>query len=274
MKILKTKKRSLFNMKYKLYNGEIELDFNEEKHLYTVNGKKVDGTTGVLNVISKPALMYWAVNMSVEFFQTAIKPGVVYDEVQLKAMADGMKTAHRKRSTDAADIGKMVHDWIKSYLEGKKPAMPVNEQILNAVKTFLAWEKEYNVKFLHSEKILYSKKYNYAGTLDFIAEMDTPDHDGRIKVLGDFKTSSGIWDEYWFQTAAYQQAYLEEFPEEFIAGQTIVRIGKDGSLEVKNSKPGDYEENLEAFNAALILHRRINVLKDEAYQLKKAQGLL
>ena len=247
----------------KLYNGEVELEFIPEKHVYTYNGKKVDGTTGILGVINKPALMYWAVNQAVAFFINAIKPGISYDEIQLKAMAEGMKASPRKKSGDAADIGKLVHEWIESYIKGEKPTTPINEQMKNAIDSFLKWEKESGVKFVHSEKVVFSRKYNYAGTLDFIGEID-----GKL-LLGDFKTSKGIWDEYWLQTSAYQQAYLEEFPESEILGQVIVRIGKDGVLEVRNSEVEDYEPNRDAFNAALTLSRRLQYYKDKAYQAKK-----
>jgi hypothetical protein len=248
---------------YQLYNHTIFLNFDEEKHLYTVNNKMVDGTTSVLGVINKPALMYWAVNQCVSFFQGTIKPGVTYDEIQLKAMAEQMKSSHRKKSGDAADIGKMVHEWIDDYISGKKPPTPVNEKIKNATNSFLEWVKKDNVKFIENERIVYSKKYNYAGTLDFVAEVN-----GKL-LLGDFKTSSGIWDEYWFQTSAYQQAYTEEFPEAKILGQAIVRIGKDGVLEVKISEAEDYEPNRIAFNSALNLHRRLKYYKDKAYQEKQ-----
>ena len=257
-------------MKYQLYNNTIELDFNEEKHLYTVDNKKVDGTTSALGIINKPALMYWAVNQAVAFFQNAIKPGVIYDEIQLKAMAEGMKFSHRKKSGDAMDIGKIVHDWIEKYIAGKNPSPIVNQQAKNSINKFLEWEKTNNVEFIESERIVYSKEYGYAGTLDFVAEMDGLDSN-RVIVLGDFKTSSGIWDEYWFQLAAYQQAYLEENPTKNISGSVIVRIGKDATLEVKHSKAEDYEANKDAFNSALIIHRRITTLKDEAYKAKQVK---
>lgn len=253
-------------MIYKLYNNTIELDFNEEKHLYTVNDKKVDGTTGVLGVINKPALIGWAVNMAVAYFQKIIKAGISYDEIQLKAMSDGMKSCHRIKRDEAGDIGKLVHNWIEDYIKGNKPKMLVNEKAKKCIEKFLEWEKKSKIEFIHSEKIVYSKKYKYAGTLDFIGKKG-----GKI-VLGDFKTSSGIWNEMWFQTSGYQQAYLEEFPKEKISHQIIVRLGKDGSFEVKESKPEDYEGNRDAFLAALILHRRLNYLKDKDYKEKNEKA--
>ena len=88
---------------------------------------------------------------------------------------------------------------------------------------------------------------------------------GDKRFAGDTKTSSGIYDEMWFQTSAYQQAYQEETGVR-IDGQIIVRVGKDGSLEVKENY--EYEKNIVAFNGALLLYRRIQELND----IKKKGG--
>lgn len=242
-------------VRHLLYNDTVELVFDPAKHLYTVDGNKVDGTTGALSVIAKPALLYWAVNKTIEHLTRCFQPGESYDEIQLKTFFENAKMAHRKKATEAADIGSLVHDWISDHVKQKNPRLPTNRFARNAVETFIKWEADHHVMFLESERALYSKQYNYAGTLDFIAVVD-----GKVKI-GDYKTSTGIWDEYWFQIASYQQAYLEEFPAREISGGIIVRIGKDGSLEV--AERDDYEKNVAAFNAALVLYRRLNELKAE-----------
>lgn len=242
-------------MQHYLYNNSIELNFDEERHLYHVGGVKIDGVTGVLTTIAKPALIYWAVNECIKCLNQALKPGEAYDEIQIAAMLEAGKTAHRKKSGEASQIGKMVHQWIEDYIAGKNPTALVHAQAKKSVEQFLQWEKDHKVKFLESERIIYSKEYKYAGTLDFICE-----YEGK-KWLGDFKTSSGIWDEYWIQTAAYQHAYQEEFPQEDIEGIMIVRIGKDGGIEFKMNTPEDYKKDFNAFLGTLMLHRRLNERK-------------
>src|SRR5574343_64799 len=240
-------------MQYKLYNGEVLLEFDEDKHVYTLDGEQVDGVTGILSIIAKPALLYWAVNQSINYLERNIRPGVSYDEIQLKKLLYEAKGAHRMKSTEASDIGKIVHKWIEEWIAGKDPKMPINEEARRAITQFQSWVLDKNVKFLQSEKVIYSRKFNYAGTTDFIAQMN-----GKT-ILGDFKTSNGIWDEYWFQVAAYQHAFLEEFPDEEIHGNMIVRLGKDGTLEIKENY--DYDKNIVAFLGAVALYRRVNELK-------------
>lgn len=251
--------------KYTLYNGEVELFFQEDKHLYTIGGFQVDGTTTALGIINKPALMYWAVNMALEYIGNNLKPGQALDEVQLKNLLADAKVAHKKKSTDAANIGTMIHEWIEQWITGKNPKTPINIMMKLATDKFLEWVKENKVEFVDSERIVYSRKWGYAGTLDFIATIN-----GKF-VLGDFKTSTGIYDEYWLQVAAYEQAYREEFPDKQIDGAVIVRCGKDGSLEIKESDA--YKDNVMAFNAALVLYRRLKKMKDEAFKAKQNGGV-
>lgn len=242
-------------MTHKLYNDTVALEFDEKTHIYSLDGKRIDGVTSALSIIAKPALVYWAVGEAVKVLERSIKPGVSYDEIQLKNLLGNAKGSHRRVSDEAATMGSMIHQWIEDYISGKNPPMPVNNKIKSSVEQFLKWVGEYQVKFLKSENLVYSKVGNYAGTFDFIAEI------GGKKYIGDFKSSSGIWDEYWLQVAAYQQAYLEEFPTETIDGAMIVRLGKNNQLEVKTSE--DYTKNVIAFNHALELYRRMMEFKQD-----------
>jgi cytochrome c2 len=179
------------------YNNEICLFFDPGKHHYTVNGKTIDGVTTVLGVINKPALMYWAVNKAVEYIDQNLPVGVAVDEVMKKKIMNGCKAAHRTIKTDAADLGTMLHELVEKYIKKEKYEEPTNEILQASFAQFKQWEKDNNVEFLSSEKKIYSRKYNYCGTMDFMAIVNG------IKVIGDLKTSSGIWDEYFLQVAAY-----------------------------------------------------------------------
>jgi len=258
------------NMNYKLYNGTVDLEFIESKHLYKVDNLKIDGVTSVLKVLDKPALIYWAVGQTIEFFKQTLKPGQSYGEMEIQAMLNEGKVAFRKKSKFATDFGSLVHEWIEKYIKGQKPEPFTDPKLKNSVDKFLKWEADNKVKFIESERMIYSKKYKYAGTLDFIAEID-----GK-KWLGDIKTSKAIYDEYLFQTAAYRQAYTEETHEK-VAGELIVRIGKDGD-EVEIAKSTDehttpYWVNRNAFNHCLKLYRTLETLKKFKFQYFNGQKI-
>jgi hypothetical protein len=245
-------------IKTKLYNGNIELMFEPYGHKYSLDdgNKRVTSVTQALSIINKPALINWAARMAVEYVSNQIEPGKKYDEVQLITIFEEAKSAHYKKKTDAGNVGTFVHNWVEDYINGKHPATPVNKGLKESVEKFLEWQKQHNARFLVAEQQVYSKKYNYTGTLDFICEIDG------LMYIGDLKTSSGIYPEMLIQTAAYRFAREEEYPEEEYAGQVIVKVGKeDGKLEVAAIKDGEwYSKMFMAFIAALKLKESMDLI--------------
>jgi hypothetical protein len=227
--------------------------FKNFGHKYTVNGRECLGVTTVLGQLAKPALIPWAVKMTVDYLQSTMKPGESYDEVQIQKMLEEAKKAHRQKKDDAANFGTMVHEWIESYIKGFNPEPPVNPQMQIAIASFLNWVKNNNVTFISSERPVYSKKYNYAGTCDFICEMN-----GK-RYVGDIKTSNGIYNEYLMQVAAYRFALQEEDPNTVYDGMLIIRVPKDeGEIEVKPFN--NYKENAEAFLHTLKVYEHLRSL--------------
>ena len=236
---------------HKLYNGEIILKFNESKHLYTVNDEVVDGVTSALGIVAKPALVYWSANKAGEYIEKFLPVGKPIDEIEKKQLVEGCKKAHRTLKDNAADLGTMLHALIEDFAKGKTVPEPVNPILNKSFNQFKDWVKANNVRFIDSERKIYSKRFNYAGTLDLLADNGT-------KMLIDIKTSSGIWDEYYLQVAAYIQAINEEMDLGLRKG-VIIRCGKDGVFEVKETD--EFEENLQGFLGALRLYRRLKQLK-------------
>lgn len=220
---------------HSLYNDTIHIEFSDFGHSYVVKetGEKVPSATTILGVISKPALISWAANQATEYMKENIKPGVSYDELQLNTLFTAARKAHTQRKQETADIGSMVHKWIEDFINKENPELPINSQLRGAVENFLQWKDKHKVEFLLSEQMVYSKKYNYSGTLDFIAHID-----GNL-FLGDIKTSNAIYPEYWIQLAAYGEARSEEFPSEDYKHQGIIRISRDGSFEFKTAENKD-----------------------------------
>ena len=241
--------------RYSMYGGKIILCFDPIKHKYTVKDKPVDGCTTVLKIINKPALMYWAVNQACDYIDKNLEVGVPVCEVEKKKLIDGAKKAHRKTLRNAGDLGTMLHELIEKKIKGLPYKEPVNEILKRSFGQFNQWVEANDIEFKLSEKKVYSKKHRYAGTLDFTCDVNG------VSMMGDLKTSSGIWPEYSLQIAAYQYALQEEYPKIEINGGIIIRCGKDGVFEVKEVK--NYKRNLRAFLSALNLHRTMKVLGKE-----------
>jgi len=244
-------------IKTTLYNGEVELFFENFRHQYTCNNKKVTSVTQALSVINKPALVAWAANMAVEYVSTQIEPGKSYDELQLQAIFEAGRKNHYNKKQEAGNLGTFVHKWVEQYIKGENPAMPVNEALQESIKRFMTWVEKHKVTFLLAEQQIYSRKYNYTGTLDFICKID-----GKM-YIGDLKTSSGIYPEYLIQTAAYRFARVEEYPEEKYEGQLIVRVGKDGTFEFAVMRDEAWFRRMfVAFMAALKLQESLEAIKE------------
>ena len=234
-----------------LYQGAVKLCFDARKHVYTVDGQVVDGVTSALGVIAKPALVPWAVKMTLERVGRHLKPGVALDEIQInRAMEEGRR-AHREKTSDAAAIGTMVHAYAETALGGGEPTLPVNTEAANAVSAFDAWRVEHDVRPLMVERKVYSRRHNYAGTVDLVANVA-----GRLTVI-DLKSSSGLYNEMRYQVSAYRNALEEEGIIKPGAARAVVRFDKrDGSFEYHPLPDEDHDGDLRAFLSALEVHRR------------------
>lgn len=245
------------NKTHKLYKGEVQLVFNDAGHRYQVDGKEKVGVTTALSVINKPALLQWAVNEAINYLKNEFKAGQGYDELELNNLLENAKKAHRVRKQTAADFGTLAHKWIEQYIKGENPEPPVNKNLRKATEVFIKWVKDNNVVFTHCEQPVYSRKYDYCGTVDFICEID-----GK-SFIGDLKTSKGIYSEYHMQLAAYRIA-LEEEHEKSYAGTLIVRIPKEEDDNVEIAYINNYRENARAFLYALGLYKTTTLLKNFA----------
>jgi len=245
--------------KFHLYNGTVELCYDPQRHLYTVGGIPIEGVTSVVSVIDKSApLMQWAVNEAIDYLRERIKPGLPLDEIQLKEALYGASIQHKVFKRKAGDLGTLIHGWIESYIKGEKPPMPINEAMKNGVNAFLSWMEKNEVKFLSSERKIYSRKYKFAGTLDAEGTI------GGKSAIIDFKTSNAIYDEMRYQVAAYQCAREEEEGKRYDE-RWIIRFSKKlddaGLAEFEAARLDNYEEDLKAFLGALVLYRRQKQLR-------------
>ena|SRR3990167_188388 len=219
--------------------------FDEPKHAYYFDGRKMTGVTTILNVLSKPFLIPWASKMACEYVKENLKTIEELDTVLEKA-----KNAYAQKRDKAADTGTLAHSFVETYIKTGKFEPTDNEQINGMVQKFIDWAIENKVKFLESEKLVYSIDKFYGGKLDFVCEIE-----GK-KYLGDYKTGSGIYFEMFLQCAGYQLALEEREPETKIDGHIIVNATKDGKFNVETHF--DYEATKQGFLSALNLYRLIN----------------
>jgi len=221
---------------FEKYNGEVVIDFYEKygryNHIYIRrdNGEWLKSVTKATGILDKPALIPWACKVMAEkLVEIATQKGkLVITDIEAS------KSAWREKRDKSAEKGTIIHDLVSQYINfklgvnKKAPAMPKDEQVENAYLAFRDWEAEHNVKFIATEVLVYSKKYNFVGTLDCIAEVN-----GEYCLI-DFKSGNGIYWDYILQVSGYGIAHEEETEKPFDRCW-IVRFGQnDANFQVKD----------------------------------------
>lgn len=228
-----------------------ELAFDEKKHMYTWGGKPVPGVTTILSNLSKPMLIGWAARMASDHWLECVKAG----RADLEVVYEEAKAAHRKKKEAAGGIGHNVHKYAECVFKGLDLPELETDQAKRGVEAFHKWYDSHKIEVITSERRIFSQEFYYAGTCDFVAKID-----GEYGV-GDIKTSSGIYVEARFQTAAYQHALQEEKNIKFPV-RWVIRFDKNtGEFEAKEFR--NFDLDFAGFNAALNIHRTLQSIKQE-----------
>lgn len=242
-------------MKIEYKNGNVyELEYNDEKHTYVVEGNKIPSVTRVIDSCFPKYLTDWAVKEGADFFKQSLEPyrlaptedigtfmlpAKVVDHIY-----KGIQTANKTISWEAADVGSAVHDWISDGIkwklgEGEMPEMPKDEGAINCINAFKKWARNVKPEWLMTEEKIYyhdgNNIHNFAGTVDAVAKIG-----GKVCVI-DFKTSKKIYKPYYLQVVAYQYALREMYGWPRDAKGIILRLDKEtGEYQEKRFDPTGY----------------------------------
>lgn len=237
-----------------LYGGDVVIHFHPNSHRYylvELDGEKlprkqiITGVTGFTKLLDKSrALIPWAVRKCVDKVRELMGEDTAatftYDDIV--AMLNVGEVEHEAVKTSAASVGDYVHGFAEEYSKDQdakqayerviavlgEPVEHEKEKIDAGAVGLVDWLKKEKVKIESAERTIYSKKFGYTGTYDAIVT-----HKGK-RYLVDYKTSSGIYNEHYYQTAAYLMAHEEETGE-ILDGVLIVAIVK----EDKEDKSGN-----------------------------------
>lgn len=199
---------------------------------------------------------------------------------QLVKLLNDARFNYKAISKEATDIGHIAHKWLEEYIidmingvphtstlpntwevEVGGPTQEMLEKATRCIQAALEWMDKHAFTPVHSERKIYSLTYDYAGTLDWIAHITScgdpkccPFH-GTVRALGDFKSSRSLYDEYRAQTASYQAAWQEEFPDQPIAVRVLLRLGKDsGDFESMTMTEDEFERDFDGFLGTLQMY--------------------
>jgi len=220
---------------------------------YKFNGKSMPGVTTVLNEQAKPYLIDWGA-------KSAYEDSIGKTKEEIEQILKEKKYAHRQKGDVAKEIGTDAHDivetFIKTFIATQTYQIPdyanTSEESRFSVERFVKWSIDNKVRFVQSEVSVCNPEYWYAGSFDFIAEIN-----GKWW-LGDFKTSKSIDATYYGQGAAYIKAveWIQKTQGEAkidFAGIVIVKSVKqkeDISFFKKLTNGGFSKEVIPAFEVS------------------------
>jgi len=205
---------------------------------YTAAGELVPGVTTILGGLAKPALVPWANRLGLQGIDT------------------------NKYTDEAAMIGTLAHYLVECQLGEIEPDLvdytPAQLERANlALGSFNAWLGGHTLKPSIVEGQLVSEKYHFGGTIDAYGLLDG------VPTLLDFKTSSGIYDEHKFQTAAYWKLLAELGHP--VKGVRILRISRDGGgLEEHRLSGKEVIAGWKVFAGALAVYQARKAFKKAA----------
>jgi hypothetical protein len=215
-------------VEFTLYKGKVKGKFFPDSHIYFVDGKRKTGVTTYLNIIDKSRpLIIWATELYRDYLLECVSKGITEDQIYEGCVL------HEERKQEAAAIGDEAHAWIEQFIIGNEPEMPKRREAQIAVNAFFEWKDANRVKFLSSERVVYSQKHDYIGKMDIEAKVN-----GKLSMI-DIKTSHGLYNTYGMQTAAYLKADEEESGREY-QGRWLIRLAKETEdeylkrMELKN----------------------------------------
>ena len=204
---------------------DIDLEYDDVKHTYMVGDRKVPSVTRVVDAVFPKYLTEWAAQAGADYW--ANNCGDDEDGVALlkgRNMYNGILNAHKQISHKAQEIGLEVHKWIELWIKfmisGGEIETDYPDHVKVPMQNFHDWELSRDIEYLACEKKVYSRSWEYAGTIDALAKVN-----GKLCVI-DFKTSAKIYKEYYLQVSAYCNAIGEMMGELPKLG-VIVRLDKE-----------------------------------------------
>ena len=233
---------------------DVELEFDEKKHYYSVDGEYAPSVTTILDSIAKPALVPWAANEGAKFFISHVHEGMKVED-----MAKGIRGAYRTSSGSALNIGMEVHKWCEEAIlwklgKGEAPLPLERTESKNAINAFREWVKANDVEWLTVEEKVYHRGHKFAGTVDATAIINDE------YCVIDFKTSGAIYSAYHLQCAAYAKA-IEDMRGKEVEKAYVLRFDKKtGEFEAGSSV--EIQDNFIAFLGFLAGYSRLRTLEN------------
>ena len=208
------------------------------------NGEKV--IPSVTQIISACTPMPWAIAYGAKHAKDYIRENVGQEEIGIYPVTDEhlamAKTAAKRHSKHALDVGSEVHNAVEMHLQGKDFNLTTKEAE-NSFNAFLEWESENTLEVISLEKTVYGN--GWAGTLDIDTLLN------KKRYIIDLKTSARMYPEMRYQVAAYRWGVSQNNKVE---GCGVLRLDKETGKGDWLDTSDTYWDDLEIWDAMVDLY--------------------
>lgn len=237
---------------------DIDIQFNEKSHRYKVNGEYFPSVTTIIDYVVPKNLSWWAMVVGVNATCALLREGMITPETDpehiVTAIRENRLSVYHirdEKGEEGTAIHKAADRWVKT---GEIPCLsdyPKDAQ--PRIRAFANFIVDVRPKVIKSEQRVASIKYRYAGTFDWLLEIE-----GQRGIV-DLKTGKRIYPDSQFpQLAAYEQAHVECGAEPS-AFQAILHLGSDGEYNFTESTDSfdDFKVLLDHYNSAKLRESRL-----------------
>lgn len=239
--------------------------FYPNSHRYKYAGDWVPGVSSILGRAGKDALVPWAANQTADDIIKNASP-IPNDPsrviVSLEAI-NHARTAHTRTKEAAGDIGTEIHDYAKAYMRGQRPQLPDDEVVIRVAESFRQWHAKSRFDGFQLERPVYSRAHNYAGTPDFWGK-----YGGELFVI-DYKTSKGVYSNFWLQTMAYRIAIIEERGLKNLRRGILHMSKETGRVEFHDDAARLEDEDHAAWLALVTYHKAMRKIEQREKEVYK-----
>lgn len=219
---------------FELYGGEVKIRFYPNLHQYKLDGerKSIPSPSKLANLYDPFDGKDWALGLARKEFAKYFEKqdaDATFTQSELAPVIETALGEADRYTNETIDIGNEIHGLAQKFaqaimagdtpdvdalLKGIEEKFPPDEEVeegqitryekvINGFKGFANWYATNDVKFVATEKLIYSRKYHIAGQTDLIAYVN-----GKLAII-DFKTGS-LRSKQFFQISCYWQGYEEE----------------------------------------------------------------
>jgi|TARA_Y100000034_G_C6878223_1_gene401985 hypothetical protein len=137
-----------------------------------------------------------------QFYKWLAQKG--WDESEAIKEAAGNKGSKVHMAIEKLLLGEEVKMEDKFLNKGTGEEEELSLEEYEAIMSFAEWHAEVKPKSIRTEYTVFNDEHGYAGTIDFVCEIE-----GKLWII-DFKTSASIWPSYELQISSYKHAYADK----------------------------------------------------------------